>query len=278
MNAPGTRWWWHGDHRDSQGCTATPPLCPWLTHPVRSESSKCVLSRHKYYFIIVPWPAPTVPTWEELSACLKSRGLWMIKGRCLYRMSLMFFWQEPSIVTVYGLLSVRSAVAARWTAVGPAAPERHMYGGPERNPSTTGCSVCGKQQEDCETTHSASSGHDSRQAFFFVFFHCANLSLHLQLAMFGPNNNGAARSFWCRSSRACHAKRFELRPQNVLFSLSAEREREERACKRCVPGPDKPLQTLNTQRARVIITPGQQKNSGVLYAGLKFRTAARSTV
>lgn len=177
MNAPGTRWWWHGDHRDSQGCTATPPLCPWLTHPVRSESSKCVLSRHKYYFIIVPWPAPTVPTWEELSACLKSRGLRMIKGRCLYRMSLMFFWQEPSIVTVYGLLSVRSAVAARWTAVGPAAPERHMYGGPERNPSTTGCSVCGKQQEDCETTHSASSGHDSRQAFF-LFSSIAQISAY----------------------------------------------------------------------------------------------------
>lgn len=112
----GTMFWWTGRLTAGGLASATLSRSPWLTHPVRFEGSKCVLSQHKYslvYFIIFPWPAPTVPTRQELSGCLKSWGLSLIKGHCLYRMSLMFFWQELDIVTISCLLSMRSAVAVR---------------------------------------------------------------------------------------------------------------------------------------------------------------------
>lgn len=84
-----------------------------LAHPIRFEGSECVLSWNKYccYSIIFPWPAPPGP--HKLSGCLKSWGPSLIKGRCLYRMSLLFFWQEWDIVTIFCLLSMWSAVAVR---------------------------------------------------------------------------------------------------------------------------------------------------------------------
>lgn len=64
------------------------------------------------YFITFPRPAPTVPTRQELSTRSKSRSLSLIKGLCLYPVSLTFLWQRRDIVTVSRLLSVRSGKAA----------------------------------------------------------------------------------------------------------------------------------------------------------------------
>ena len=73
------------------------------------------LSRHKYSLVISSFfpGRHTGPTRQELSDCLKSGGLSLIKDHCLYRMSLMFFWQESDIVTISCFLSMQSAGAVR---------------------------------------------------------------------------------------------------------------------------------------------------------------------
>lgn len=55
----------------------------------------------------------STPSPRKLSGCLKSWGLSLIKGHCLYLMSLMFFWRRWDIVTVLQLLAAWPAGAAR---------------------------------------------------------------------------------------------------------------------------------------------------------------------
>lgn len=112
----GAMFWWHTTCWGAL-TPATLPRCLWRTHPVRLEGSKRVLSHHKYSLVISShFPGRhTGPTRQELSDCLKSWDLSLIKDHCLYRMSLMFFWQEWDIVSISCLLSMRSDVAVRFS-------------------------------------------------------------------------------------------------------------------------------------------------------------------